>query len=186
MQKFTQKFTKNSKKERTKNVLHHHWCRAANGHRLAHTALLGEQGALSIHAAKRARRALLRAKRCRVGAVDRVPAQPWYEHWGHSPLPLPFLAGLQTATQRKRLLQRQQSKIEQHLIKLQKALKKVKFKIAVYEDMEAMGVDLFDKNSKHYYKNLPKYQQGCGEWFCGGLAVFKQLCKAKFWVGFAI
>ncbi len=74
-----------------------------------------------------------------------------------------FAQGLQTSTQRKRLLQRQQSKIEQHLIKLQKALKKVKFKIAIYEDMEAMGVDLLDKNSKHYYKNLPKYQQGYEE-----------------------
>ncbi|TQR60494.1 MerR family transcriptional regulator [Campylobacter troglodytis] len=69
-----------------------------------------------------------------------------------------FSQGKDTATQRKHLLQRQQIKIEEHLAKLKSSLKKIKRKIAIYEDMEEMNVDLFDKNSKHYYKNLPKYK----------------------------
>lgn len=40
-----------------------------------------------------------------------------------------FSQGINTASERKRLLQRQQSKIEQHLKTLQNSLEKVKFKI---------------------------------------------------------
>ncbi len=69
-----------------------------------------------------------------------------------------FAQGFSTASERKNLLQRQQISIEEHITKLQHSLKKVKKKIAIYEDMEAMGVDLFDRTSKHYYKNLPKYR----------------------------
>lgn len=67
--------------------------------------------------------------------------------------------GVKTATKRKHLLQRQQIKIEEHLEKLRAALKKVKLKIAIYEDMEEMGEDLLDSKSKFYYKKLPKYKE---------------------------
>ena len=69
--------------------------------------------------------------------------------------------GINTASERKRLLQRQQSKIEQHLKTLQNSLEKVKFKIELYEEMEALGEDIFDKNSKFYYKKLPKFKAKC-------------------------
>ena len=72
-----------------------------------------------------------------------------------------FSQGINTASERKRLLQRQQSKIEQHLKILQNSLEKVKFKIKLYEEMEALGEDIFDKNSKFYYKKLPKFKGKC-------------------------
>lgn len=43
-----------------------------------------------------------------------------------------FAQGKDTVRERKRLLQRQQSKIEQHLKTLQNSLEKVKFKIELY------------------------------------------------------
>lgn len=69
-----------------------------------------------------------------------------------------FSLGAKTATKRKHLLQRQQIKIEEHLERLHNALKKVKRKIAIYEDMEELGEDLFDPKSKFYYKKMKKYQ----------------------------
>lgn len=72
-----------------------------------------------------------------------------------------FSQGKDTASERKRLLQRQQSKIEQHLKTLQNSLEKVKFKIELYEEMETLGEDIFDKNSKFYYKKLPKFKGKC-------------------------
>lgn len=66
--------------------------------------------------------------------------------------------GVKSATQRKTLLQEQQNKIEQHIKKLQNAIQTVKNKISMYEDMEALGEDLFDPNSKFYYKKMKKYQ----------------------------
>ena len=69
--------------------------------------------------------------------------------------------GINTASERKRLLQRQQNKIEQHLKTLQNSLEAVKFKIKLYKEMEALGEDIFDKNSKFYYKKLPKFKAKC-------------------------
>lgn len=66
--------------------------------------------------------------------------------------------GVKSATQRKNLLKEQQVKIENHIKKLQKSIKTVKNKIAIYEDMEALGEDLFDPNSKFYYKKMKKYR----------------------------
>ena len=62
--------------------------------------------------------------------------------------------GINTASERKRLLQRQQNKIEQHLKTLQNSLEAVKFKIELYEEMEALGEDIFDINSKFTTKNF--------------------------------
>lgn len=72
-----------------------------------------------------------------------------------------FSQGKDTVRERKRLLQRQQSKIEQHLKTLQNSLEKVKFKIELYEEMETLGEDIFDINSKFYYKKLPKFKGKC-------------------------
>lgn len=69
-----------------------------------------------------------------------------------------FSLGPKTATKRKHLLQKQQIKIEEHLEKLHDSLKKIKFKIALYEEMEELGEDLFDPKSKFYYKKMKKYQ----------------------------
>lgn len=69
-----------------------------------------------------------------------------------------FSLGAKTATKRKHLLQKQQIKIEEHLERLHSSLKKIKRKIAIYEDMEELGEDLFDPNNKYYYKKLKKYQ----------------------------
>lgn len=69
-----------------------------------------------------------------------------------------FSLGAKTATKRKHLLQKQQIKIEEHLERLHSSLKKIKLKIALYEDMEELGEDLLDPNNKYYYKKLKKYQ----------------------------
>lgn len=69
-----------------------------------------------------------------------------------------FSLGVKTATKRKHLLQKQQIKIEEHITKLHSSLKKIKKKISIYEDIEEMGVDLLDQQSKYYYKKLKKYQ----------------------------
>lgn len=66
--------------------------------------------------------------------------------------------GVKSATKRKNLLQAQRVKIEQHIKELQNSLETIKTKIAMYEDMEALGEDLFDPNSKFYYKKMKKYQ----------------------------
>lgn len=69
-----------------------------------------------------------------------------------------YSLGPKTATKRKHLLQKQQIRIEEHLERLRNSLKKIKFKIALYEDMEELGEDLLDPKSKFYYKKMKKYQ----------------------------
>lgn len=69
-----------------------------------------------------------------------------------------FSQGFKTASERKALLVRQRTKITAHIKALEKALDKIDFKIGLYEDMEALGVDLFDKTSEHYYKKLKRYK----------------------------
>lgn len=72
-----------------------------------------------------------------------------------------YSLGVKTATQRKELLQKQEKKIKEHIQKLHQSLKKISFKIEIYEDIEKTGHDLLDKNSKYYYKNLEKYKDKC-------------------------
>lgn len=69
-----------------------------------------------------------------------------------------YSLGPKTATKRKHLLQKQQIQIEEHLEKLRDSLKKIKFKIAIYEEMEELGEDMFDPKNKFYYKKMKKYQ----------------------------
>lgn len=143
------------------NELYHHRCRKANGHFIAHTAFLGEQGLfpftqLNEHGTRyftqsdvewAQRIECLRSLDMSIEDIRRY-------------LYL-FSQGKDTVRERKRLLQRQQSKIEQHLKTLQNSLEKVKFKIELYEEMEALGEDIFDINSKFYYKKLPKFKGKC-------------------------
>ena len=145
-----------------KNELHHHRCRKANGHFIAHTALLGEQGAFPFHPQ-------LSEHGTRYFAQSDVEWVQWIECLRSLDMSIEdirrylylFSQGKDTVRERKRLLQRQQSKIEQHLKTLQNSLERVKFKIELYEEMEALGEDIFDKNSKFYYKKLPKFKGKC-------------------------
>ena len=143
------------------NELYYHRCRKANGHCIAHAALLGEQGLFPF--------TQLSEHGTRYFAQSDVEWAQWIECLRSLDMSIEdirrylylFALGKDTASERKRLLQRQQSKIEQHLKTLQNSLERVKFKIELYEEMEALGEDIFDKNSKFYYKKLPKFKGKC-------------------------
>lgn len=67
--------------------------------------------------------------------------------------------GIDTAKERKELLERQFAYLDEQLQILNAAHKKIESKIALYEDMIATGVDYLNPNSKAYKiptKNRPK------------------------------
>lgn len=60
--------------------------------------------------------------------------------------------GNQNAKERKEMLCKQRQKVKQTIFQMNEALKKVDYKIRIYEEMIATGKDYLNPESKDYFK----------------------------------